>query len=280
MSHGIRFSDEPTNSPLARAFRAGRLDAPPASSREALVAALGAGTAGGLLTGAGAAVGAPSAPKAAGLAAALKAWVSPLVVISIVAAAPVPRPERARAPMTAVEAPPPLRDPSPLPTRPPLSMPAPVPTSVQSVARVAPESRPLPRAPLRAPSLPSAPPVPPVAVAPLASAVVAASPPTPDPAPLTAPSSLRAELDALDAARDLLRRGDARGAEIALARYDARFPHGALAPEAAFLRIRALAEAHDDEGVARRSRAFLDAYPKSPLGARVRSLAERPARPR
>lgn len=242
------------------------------------MAALGAGTAGGLLTGAGAAVGAPSAPKAAGLAAALKAWVSPLVVISIVAAAPVAQPERARAPMTAAEAPSPLREPSPLPTRPPFSMPEPVSTSVQPVARAAPEPRPLPPAPLRTPSLPVAPSIPPVAVAPLAPAatVVAASTPTHDPAPLAAPlaapSSLRAELDALDAVRALLRGGDPRGAAAALVRYEARFPRGALAPEAAFLRIEALAAVGDDRGVVRLGRAFLETYPANPLGGRVRRL--------
>lgn len=100
----------------------------------------------------------------------------------------------------------------------------------------------------------------------------ASAPPPPPPPPSSAPRALTLadEVVAIDAARAVLARGDARAALRALDGYDKTFPRGTLAPEAEALRIEALAASGDRAGAAARANAFLSAHPSSPLAARVR----------
>jgi hypothetical protein len=109
------------------------------------------------------------------------------------------------------------------------------------------------------------------------------SPPTSAPAPprAAAPSSkvaaragteLPAELAMLKQARGALQAGDAASALSTLDRYHLQFPHGAMAPEAALLRIEALAKAGDHAAARRTADALLASDPESPYAARVRPL--------
>lgn len=86
-------------------------------------------------------------------------------------------------------------------------------------------------------------------------------------------ASLTRELVALDAARTLLARGDARGALILLERYGRIHPNGRLAIEAEVLRIDALAQSGQKGAARRRADAFLKRHPNSLLAPRVRAHA-------
>jgi hypothetical protein len=80
------------------------------------------------------------------------------------------------------------------------------------------------------------------------------------------------EIAALDAAREALGAGNAAAALRALDDHDRRFPGGMLGPEATVLRIEALALRGDRASATRLGRAFLDAHPRSPAAARIRTL--------
>lgn len=97
------------------------------------------------------------------------------------------------------------------------------------------------------------------------------------PAPATTrlpePSSLAAEVAALDGARGAIARSPEE-ALTRLARYRQAFPHGTLWPEAQVLTVEALAA----QGQAKRAReaaaAFVERYPGAPQGGRMRELSE------
>jgi hypothetical protein len=85
-------------------------------------------------------------------------------------------------------------------------------------------------------------------------------------------SAMRDELSWLEGARAAIGSGNPAGALSLLDRYAARFPHGAMGPEATVLRIEALRDAGDRPAAERAAAAFLAAEPRSPYAARVRSL--------
>jgi hypothetical protein len=149
---------------------------------------------------------------------------------------------------------------------------APVTTAVPAERAVA--IRPPPRAAPVAPSAtarvaamadPS--PAPPVSVA----------VPSPPPAVKTsatphATDTLSAEVALLGEAKRALGAGQTAAAFTAIATYDRRFPGGALAQEAAALRIEASARSGDHAMAASLFRSFEARYPASPLRDRLRAL--------
>ncbi len=86
------------------------------------------------------------------------------------------------------------------------------------------------------------------------------------------PTTLGDEIASLDSAQQALSEGHGADALAALDAHAKRFSSGALGPEAAVLRIEALAAAGDTGAAARQARAFLAKSPGSPHAARVRSL--------
>jgi hypothetical protein len=86
-------------------------------------------------------------------------------------------------------------------------------------------------------------------------------------------ATLRAEIALLDAARDALQRETPMLALELLTRHARRFRRGALAPEAAALRIEALDQAGERTRARVLARRFLADHPASPLGARVQRIA-------
>ncbi|HEY4156582.1 MAG TPA: outer membrane protein assembly factor BamD [Polyangiaceae bacterium] len=82
---------------------------------------------------------------------------------------------------------------------------------------------------------------------------------------------LAAELEALDAARAALSRGDAGGALSRLDAYARAYPAGRLVLEAEVLRIDALSRSGQTTQARQRAEAFLRRYPNSVLAPRVRS---------
>lgn len=110
---------------------------------------------------------------------------------------------------------------------------------------------------------------------------LAPAPPAPPPAP-SAPSpsvesrpalrssTLAAEVDAVDAARSALARGDARAALSELDAYARVYPRGKLSIEAEVLRIDALHKSGQSQAAKRLAEQFLRQHPKSVLASRVR----------
>jgi hypothetical protein len=80
------------------------------------------------------------------------------------------------------------------------------------------------------------------------------------------------EVATLDQARTVLGHGDPARALSILDEYARRFPRGALAPEAAVLRIEALVAAGDRAAATRAAQSFLRANPSSPYAQRIESL--------
>jgi hypothetical protein len=87
-------------------------------------------------------------------------------------------------------------------------------------------------------------------------------------------TQLREESQQVGEARDALRRGDAAGALGLLEQIRARFPAGVLGQEREALSIEALARSGRRADAAARAAAFLQAYPQSPLAARVQTFAQ------
>jgi outer membrane protein assembly factor BamD (BamD/ComL family) len=87
-------------------------------------------------------------------------------------------------------------------------------------------------------------------------------------------SSLREETVQLDRARSAIVAGDAGAGLVALDRYAAAFPRGALAQEAALLRIRALVMSGDRSRARALARSFMAARPQDPNIEELRSLLE------
>ncbi len=92
--------------------------------------------------------------------------------------------------------------------------------------------------------------------------------------PPRADSSLRDETAALDRARSAIAANDARAGLMALDRYDAAFPHGALSPEAELLRVKALAMTGDHLGAQALARAFIAKHPEAPHLEQLRPVLE------
>jgi len=106
---------------------------------------------------------------------------------------------------------------------------------------------------------------------------VPATPDVPVPAPSAEPalpigSRLHAELETIDQARAALHSGDTRRALGLLDQYEGRFPRGAMAPEAAVLRIEVLVKGGDRLGAKRVADAFLKSNPESPYAPRIQWL--------
>ncbi len=159
-----------------------------------------------------------------------------------VAAAPV----RAVLPAASALAPPP----APTPASPPLADAVPAPSALAASPSVA--RRPVPQSP---------------------------APPARDPAPAPASSSFRDEIAALDGVRASIDSGDPATALADLDRYAARFPHGAMGPEATLLRIEALLRAGERDAAVRVADDFTARQPKSPYASRLRSLLDPPSSP-
>jgi hypothetical protein len=83
---------------------------------------------------------------------------------------------------------------------------------------------------------------------------------------------LRDEADALDAVRELLAKGDAAGALLALDGYQRRFADSALREEALLLRIEALVRAGERATATAAARRFVKAYPSSVHLDRIAAL--------
>jgi hypothetical protein len=92
--------------------------------------------------------------------------------------------------------------------------------------------------------------------------------------PPASSSSLTEELRELERVRAYLAAGDAHAALATLDAHDRTFKGGDLAPEAAVLRIEALAQSGDDDAVASRAKAFLSSFPDSPQERRVQSILD------
>jgi hypothetical protein len=85
-----------------------------------------------------------------------------------------------------------------------------------------------------------------------------------------------AELALLDQARGAIHDGQPAEGLAILDAYRARFPRGAMGPEASILRVEALVRAGDRDGAKREGDAFLRASPNSPYAARIDSLLSTP----
>jgi hypothetical protein len=85
-------------------------------------------------------------------------------------------------------------------------------------------------------------------------------------------SAAAGEVTRLDEARTALDQADPDRALTILQEYARRFPRGALAPEAAVLRIEALVAAGDRAAATRAAQSFLRANPSSPYAQRIESL--------
>jgi outer membrane protein assembly factor BamD (BamD/ComL family) len=83
---------------------------------------------------------------------------------------------------------------------------------------------------------------------------------------------LHAEIALIDRARAALAGGDPKQALAVLGTYSRSYPRGTLGPEATLLKIQAWVALGDRARARSLGRAFLEAHPKSPLAARVRSL--------
>jgi hypothetical protein len=156
--------------------------------------------------------------------------------------------------------------------------------TLSATARVAspappPSALAAPRAP-EAPTEQGAPvPLPTSAPSPSSVTSVASAPhrvvPASAPAELPSGSTMREELAWLESARAALASGDAPRALSLLDRYGTQFPHPAMIPEAAVLRIEALVAAGDRPAAERAADSFLAQNPQSPYSSRVRSVVGR-----
>ena len=143
------------------------------------------------------------------------------------------------------------------------SLPAQVASSAVAIAAPLASSDPEPRH-----AAADEPPLVDVASLPRARPVATASPVAASASPAS-PASLADEIARIDRVRDALAKGDFSGA---LALLDAEQGQGgALAHEAAALRVEALVQRGDTAEATRVARAFLAAHPKSPLADRMRA---------
>jgi hypothetical protein len=112
---------------------------------------------------------------------------------------------------------------------------------------------------------------------PSASSSLSAPSPASSPTAAREPATLAGEIARLDGARAALARGNAVGALSLLDEYDARYPSGQLAPEAALLRARALMAAGNVEAARRLARLLLQQATDEAYAERVReTIGEEP----
>jgi hypothetical protein len=97
--------------------------------------------------------------------------------------------------------------------------------------------------------------------------------------PLARTSALEREVQALDAAKQALARGNAGGALSLLAAYEREFSGGALVPEARVLRVRALLAAGDREAALHAASIVVEADPHGRHAAVVKALIARGSNP-
>lgn len=248
--HEGQEGDELTQSLL----RSARDDAPAPHARQKAMIALGlAGGVSATVTAATATSTASTLAKSSATAALLK-WIGVGVLGGVVTVGAVEVVQTKSAPAVAASssvavAMGPRAAPSPKPA--PMNAGAPGPAAEAPSAEPAPSA-----APVTTEEPPAAKPV----DAPKASAKPAEKP------------SLSDEIAAIDEARVALGAGNASAALRALDDHDRRFPGGALGQEATVLRIQALVLRGDRASAARIGRAFLDAHPRSPHVARIRTL--------
>lgn len=93
--------------------------------------------------------------------------------------------------------------------------------------------------------------------------------------PSPSPSAFHEELALVEAARGALSRGDGQSALSTLDRYEASFPSGALASEAAITRIEALAKLGRADAAREAAQRFLARNAASPYAARVHAILDR-----
>lgn len=241
MSDPRRFAVEPDNDLERSLLGAAHVRAPQEARRRAAIAVSAVLAASGLATGTAKAAG--TLAKVGSTLAAHWVSVAGVVGVAAVTAAVVTQHHE-----TSSKAPPVETHAAPLaPTSPP-------PTAKSVLSAVAPEASFAPPA--------STPPS-----TPTTAVQAPASPP-----PTVARMDMDAELASLERARAALSSGDPARALSILDRYATRFPHAAMAPEAAVLRIEALVRAGDRSSAQRVADAFLASNPGSPYAARIRSL--------
>jgi hypothetical protein len=240
MSDPRRFAIEPDNDLERVLLGAAQVRAPQEARRRAVIAATAALATSGLAAGTATAAG--TVAKIGSTLAAHWVSVAGVVGVAAVTAAVVTQHDETR-----LEAPPVATHAAPLV---PTAQPAlPVKSALPTVA---PEASIVP--PIGAPSTPTT-----AAQAPASGSTGAAT-------------DMDAELASLERARAALSSGDPARALSILDQYAARFPHAAMAPEAAVLRIEALVRAGDRPAAQRVADAFLASNPGSPYAARIRSL--------
>jgi hypothetical protein len=130
---------------------------------------------------------------------------------------------------------------------------------------------PAPTRPLVPESVPAIPP----RQAPAPAPTVRSSPKSSEPSASNG-STLPVELAMLERARAAMGVGELTRAVSLLDGYAARYPRGAMAPEAAVLRIETLVKMGDRPAATRFANAFLAGDPHSPYAARIQSLLAAP----
>jgi hypothetical protein len=250
-------------------LRAADDDAPPASSRRAIGAAIG------LAPSIGHGAGAVHAAKASAVAKlgggiALKVT----AVVAVVGTAVGVHHVATRAPASP---PPPAIVASRAPAQ--IAMPTPAPIAIAPPPAPPPSAIVPPPAPVEAPPAPRPPPPAHRATVPAPPPPIETAPPPPaaetGPAPpVPAAPSLGDEIAQLELALAAVRRHDPSAALAALDAYDRRFPAGKLAPEALAARVEATLAAGDRAGGRTLAARFLAEHPKSPLAQHVRDLVE------
>lgn len=98
------------------------------------------------------------------------------------------------------------------------------------------------------------------------------APPAPSAAPSASPIA-PSEVQAIEAAREAVARGDSSGALRTLDNYDATHPNGSLQAESAALRVQAVSKAGNSAKARNLANDFEKKYPTSPLRGAVRDAA-------
>jgi hypothetical protein len=111
---------------------------------------------------------------------------------------------------------------------------------------------------------------------PVAAAARAAAPTRRHVSPSKSANNLHGEIALIDAARASIRAGAPERSLALLHRYEVTYAGGTLRPEAAALRVEALARSGRTEEARALAREFLAKHPDSPLGERVARIADVP----
>lgn len=253
MNEPRRWTDDGATDAERRLLSSWRDEQPSARARTRVLGLLSAGAA---ATGATSTVAATGGGAALGKSILIGALVG-AVIVGVSEVVPrrsgddQPRP----APIAVAPPPPPTPNANAPVRRPAPAKPEPAPQRPASVPRAA---VPLPAPPADTPSPPADTPTTTDAL------------PSPAPPPSAPRLNLLAQVASLDRARSALAGGDTTGCLSLLDAHEAAFPGGALAQEAALLRIEALVRLGRRSEAAALARAFADAHPGSPDVAKVR----------